>query len=124
MILKGIFGIGILDLRKADHIMLDCDIDISLFRTFLERKAAERNIGDIRMEIIGLLYEYILDETRVEILEFTGEELPGSISVSANSLATSYDYVLSDYNEIQRILRSSFEYQLSPLLQFFIEKII
>lgn len=124
VILKGIFGLGILDIEKADDIVLDCDIEISLFRLFLERKIAERNIGSTNMDIIGLLYEYILEEAKSEVYDFTDEKLPKSIIVSANSLATSYDYRPLDYDEIQRILRSTFEYQMSPLLQFFVEKFL
>ena len=124
VLLKNLFGIGILDLQRCSEILSECDVNTNDFADFIKSQAESQSIDPFNMDIIGLAYDYILKIAKREIEEHTGTTLANSVCVSANSLATDFDYSPTDSNVIQTQLEMIPEGQRSHLLSYFISQVM
>jgi len=124
VLLKTLFGIGVLDLQRCSEILSECDVNTNNFADFIKSQAETRNVDPFNMDIIGLAYDYILKNAKREIEEHTGTTLTDSVCVSANSLATDFDYSPTDSDAIQTQLEMIPEEQRSHLLSYFISQVM
>ena len=124
VLLKTLFGIGILDLQRCSDILSECDVNTNTFADFIKSEVENRKIDPFSMDIIGLTYDYILKLAKREIEEHTGTTLADSVCVSANSLATAFDYSSLDLDAIQTQLEMIPKEQRSYLLSYFISQFV
>jgi len=124
VLLKTLFGIGILDLQRCSDILSECDVNTNTFADFIKSEVESQSIDPFNMDIIGLAYDYILKIAKREIEEHTGTTLADSIRVSANSLATAFDYSSLDLDAIQTQLQMVPKEQRSYLLSYFISQFV
>jgi len=124
ILLKNLFGIGILDLQRCSEILSECDVNTNDFADFIKSQAESRTVDPFNMDIIGLAYDYILKIAKREIEEHTGTTLADSVRVSANSLATAFDYSSLDLDAIQTQLQMIPKEQRSYLLSYFISQVM
>lgn len=82
-----------------------------------------RNYSDI--DIVGTLYQAILEEVKDEIEELTDFDLQNEsdIYVAANSIATSYDYKESDITKFKEVLKKIDIAKLSTKAQWFLNQL-
>lgn len=116
VLLKNLFGIGVLDLQRCSEILSECDVNTNDFADFIKSQAESRSVDPFNMDIIGLAYDYILKNAKREIKEHTGTTLANSVCVSANSLVTDFDYSPTDSDAIQTHLETIPEEQRTAIL--------
>ena len=124
VLLKTLFSVGILDLQRCSDILSECDVDTNTFADFIKSEVENRKIDPFSMDIIGLVYDYILKIAKREIEEHTGTTLANSVCVSTNSLATDFNYSPTDSDTIQIHLEMILEGQRSHLLSYFISQVM
>jgi len=124
ILLKNLFGIGVLDLQRCSEILSECDVNTNDFTDFIKSQAESQSVDPFNMDIIGLAYDYILKIAKREIEEHTGTALAKPVHVAANSLATDFDCLPPDSDAIQAQLEMIPERQRSHLLSYFISQVM
>lgn len=84
---------GYLDIERAKTVCDEAGIEYSDIGEYLEEFMADAQMQLKDIDIVALVYEYILQNVRTEIEERTGKDIVNdyNVYVAGNYMATSYD---------------------------------
>jgi len=117
-----ILQINELDQQRAEEILTECEIDLQDISDYMEAN----NLLTLNVDIIGIIYEYILKEASQEYWNETQEIIEDNeIFVYSNYLDTNFSQTEGTEEEIKKAIEEG-RFNLensSKIFQFFYNEI-
>ena len=117
-IVKALTNYGYGDIERANEVMNEANITDSDVAEYIKDMYQDR-IAEV--DLVALVYEFILNEVKSDIQNLTGKDIEDKIRVSGNYLATSFDWKDEDRLEVLEIVKEIEE--PSETLKWFVNQI-